>query len=134
MNTKLQSLAAYRIIQVRFYFNESRNSLNGWIFRNSDKIMFVGGVLLIGSALTSSAVAQGDMDSGPIDRVIQIVLNDMIGGSFGALIMIVAGLVAIISASMGAYRAAMSALVVAVGAFVLRSIVSAFWPDVDYGS
>jgi hypothetical protein len=50
-------------------------------------------------------------------------------GSFGALVMVVAGLIAIISAAFGQYRAAMGCLIIAVGAFVLRSFVSTFFND-----
>ncbi len=50
-------------------------------------------------------------------------------GSFGALIMVVAGLIAIISAAFGQYRAAISCLVIAVGAFILRSFISTFFND-----
>ena len=43
--------------------------------------------------------------------------------------MLVAGLIAIIAAAMGAYRAAVGMLVVAVGAFILRSLVSLFFGE-----
>lgn len=51
----------------------------------------------------------------------------LIEGPMGALVMVAAGLLAIISAAFGAYRAAVGLLVVAVGAFVLRSLVSIFF-------
>lgn len=51
----------------------------------------------------------------------------LIEGPFGALIMVVSGLGAIVAAAMGAYRAAVGMLVVAVGAFILRSLVSLFF-------
>ncbi len=54
-----------------------------------------------------------------------------IEGSFGALIMIAAGLGAIISSAFGQYRAALGLLVVAVGAFILRSLVSTFFNDAN---
>ena len=50
-------------------------------------------------------------------------------GAFGALVMVVAGLGAIVAAAMGAYRAAVGMLVVAVGAFILRALVSLFFGD-----
>ncbi len=50
-----------------------------------------------------------------------------IEGSFGALIMITAGLGAIIAGAFGAYKAAISLLFVAVGAFILRALVSLFF-------
>ena len=54
-----------------------------------------------------------------------------IEGAFGALIMIGAGLGAIIAGAFGAYKAALSLLFVAVGAFILRALVSLFF-GTDY--
>ena len=51
----------------------------------------------------------------------------LIEGSFGALIMVVSGIGAIISAAMGAYRAAVGMLVVALGSFILRALVTIFF-------
>lgn len=50
-------------------------------------------------------------------------------GSFGALIMVVAGILAIVSAALGQYRTSINLLVVAVGAFILRSLVATFFND-----
>ena len=52
-------------------------------------------------------------------------------GSFGALVMVAAGLGAIISSAFGQYRAALSLLVVSVGAFILRSLISTFFNDTN---
>lgn len=70
----------------------------------------------------------GDADFDPqmIDCAVG-QLFQLIEGSFGALIMVISGLGAIISASMGAYRASVGMLVVAVGSFILRSLVSLFF-------
>jgi len=54
-------------------------------------------------------------------------LLELVEGNLGALIMISAGIAAIISAAFGAYRAAIGLLVVAVGAFILRSMVDIFF-------
>lgn len=48
-------------------------------------------------------------------------------GSFGALLMITSGVGAIVSAAFGAYKAATSLLVTAVGSFILRALVSLFF-------
>ena len=48
-------------------------------------------------------------------------------GNLGALIMIVAGIGTIIASAFGAYRAATSLLAVALGSFVLRSLVAIFF-------
>ncbi len=50
-----------------------------------------------------------------------------IEGAFGALVMVAAGLGAIVSAAFGQYSAALGLFVVAVGAFILRSFVSTFF-------
>lgn len=83
-----------------------------------------------------SAIAQG---GGPTGSYSQAQFDDalirssvgmlfkLIEGSFGALIMVVSGLGAIVAASMGAYRASVGMIVVAVGSFILRSLVSLFF-------
>jgi hypothetical protein len=50
-----------------------------------------------------------------------------IEGSFGALVMVASGIGAIVAAAFGAYKAAIALLFVAVGAFILRSLVSLFF-------
>jgi len=50
-----------------------------------------------------------------------------IEGSFGALVMVGAGLGAILAGAFGAYKAAISLLFVALGAFILRALVSLFF-------
>lgn len=52
---------------------------------------------------------------------------ELIEGNLGALIMVTAGLGAIVTAALGAYRAAVGLLVVAIGAFILRSLVDIFF-------
>ena len=89
------------------------------------------GVTLLAVGLTQTAWA---LDPGvhPAYNDNQIRLSvgllfALIEGSFGALVMVVAGLGAIIAAAFGAYRAAVGMLVVAVGAFILRALVSLFF-------
>jgi hypothetical protein len=50
-------------------------------------------------------------------------------GSFGALIMAASGIGAIMSAAFGQYKAALSLMVVAVGSFILRSLIGTFFND-----
>lgn len=52
-------------------------------------------------------------------------------GSFGAMVMAAAGIATVLCAAFGQYRLALSLLVVAIGAFVLRSLVSTFFNDVS---
>lgn len=54
-------------------------------------------------------------------------LFKFIEGAFGALVMVSAGIGAIVAAAFGAYKAAISLLFVAVGAFILRALVSLFF-------
>jgi len=98
-------------------------------------------LLLLGSSLlvfglVSQPLAQGGGTGGLTTtyndaRIVDAInaILTYIEGAFGALIMIAAGLMAIISAAMGQYKAALGLLVVAVGAFILRSLVGTFFND-----
>ncbi len=71
-----------------------------------------------------------DNDAPPDDTLFRFATGNLfmlIEGAFGALVMVAAGIGAIIAAVMGAYKTALSLLVVAVGAFILRSLVSLFF-------
>ncbi len=50
-------------------------------------------------------------------------------GSFGALVMVCAGIGSILSSAFGQYRASLGLMVVAIGSFILRSILSTFIND-----
>lgn len=92
-------------------------------------ILFIFGVTLVTFGLASGAYAADDFvepDYARMDAVIKIIL-DLIEGRFGVLIMLCAGIGAIISSAFGQYRAALSLLVVALGAFILRTIISIFF-------
>lgn len=94
-------------------------------------VMLLGGVALLTLGLADVSFAQlGAPTDDKIGETANTILSVLIEGTFGALIMIVAGLVAIVAAAMGAYRAAMACLVVAVGAFILRTFVEIFFGDI----
>ncbi len=105
--------------------------------QNVDKILLVAGVGLIAGGVADFSIAQSGQ--GPTGSWTQANYDDelvragvgnlfrLIEGAFGALIMVVAGLGAIVAAAMGAYRAAVGMLVVALGAFILRALVSLFF-------
>lgn len=105
--------------------------------------LFVLGVVLVSVGSLKGAIAQGSgsFDTGLdgasfSDERIQGALARifrMLEGSFGALIMVCSGLGAILSSAFGQYRAALGCLVVAVGAFILRSITATFFNvgDID---
>ena len=56
-----------------------------------------------------------------------IAILTYLEGSFGALVMVTAGIAAILSSAFGQYRAALGCLVVAVGSFILRSFMNTFF-------
>lgn len=110
-------------------------------------MLFGLGVLILTVGIMHGAEAQefggfGGGDSGAAENTDLGNYNDVriaeavnrifayLEGSFGALIMVSAGLGAIISSAFGQYRAALGLLVVAVGAFILRSLVSTFFNDI----
>ena len=64
-----------------------------------------------------------------IDAAVNAIMT-YLEGSFGALIMAAAGVGAIMSAAFGQYKASLSLLVVAVGSFILRSLIGTFFNDV----
>ena len=100
----------------------------------------VGAAFALITAFTDPAFAQGLIGGRSTDMPVADstligcaggALFDLIEGNFGAVIMIVAGLGAIVSAAMGAYRATVGMLVVAVGSFILRALVSFFFDSSD---
>jgi hypothetical protein len=96
--------------------------------------MLAAGALILTAGLDTVAHAAGSGSDG-----VELEYNDdkiatavkaiftFLEGSFGALVMVVAGLGAIMSAAFGQYKAALGCLVVAVGAFILRSFVYTFF-------
>ena len=71
------------------------------------------------------------------DYVMAAIANviGMIEGSFGALILVVAALVALVGVASGSWKGAMNVLIIALGAFILRSIIYLFFgQDVTSGS
>lgn len=99
-------------------------------------LMAAGGAMLLlhltdqASAQTIQTYSEASFDDELIRNAVGNILR-LIEGSFGALIMVVAGIISIIAAALGQFRHALAMLVVAVGAFILRSLVSLFF-GVDY--
>lgn len=93
------------------------------------------GVCVLSAGLLADASAQAGglvatyNDSRIADATNQILTY--IEGSFGALVMVGAGIAAILSAAFGQYKAALGCLIVAVGSFILRSVLSTFFNDVN---
>ena len=97
--------------------------------RHVQIMLMVVGVGILTFGLYRKALAAGDEPQFNDDRInnaFDRVLT-FLEGSFGALIMVAAGLGAILSSAFGQYRAALGCLVVAVGTFILRSFISTFF-------
>jgi hypothetical protein len=101
--------------------------------------LFVAGVAVLGLGLSHDVSAQ--ISSGAAiqyndDRINNAVnaIMTYLEGSFGALIMAASGIGAIMSAAFGQYKAALSLMVVAVGSFILRSLIGTFFNDVGIQS
>ena len=90
------------------------------------------GILLIGSQDMSLAQLTDRYDIEYNDERVDNVINAIftyLEGSVGALIMVAAGISAIVASAFGQYKAALGLLAVAVGAFLLRSLVGTFFND-----
>ena len=90
------------------------------------------GILLIGSQDMSLAQLQDRYEIEYNDERVDNVINAIftyLEGSIGALIMVAAGISAIVASAFGQYKAALGLLAVAVGAFLLRSLVGTFFND-----
>lgn len=61
-----------------------------------------------------------------LEQVLQKIFTYM-EGSFGALVMVASGIGAIFASAFGQFKAALGLLVVAIGAFILRSLVTTFF-------
>lgn len=94
-------------------------------------MLFVGGLALLCAGLSSPAEAYTPVANFNDDRIAEAadVIMTYVHGSFGALIMVCSGIAAILSAAFGGYRAALGLLVVAVGSFILRSLVGTWFND-----
>ncbi len=100
-------------------------------------MLFLLGVGILCVGLSGGVIAQeGALDTDDLgayndSRIAEAVnrIFQYLEGAFGALVMVAAGLGAILAAAFGQYRAALGLLVVAVGAFILRSLVATFFND-----
>ena len=98
-------------------------------------IIFLAGISMLAISLSLDATAQGTggntstkYNDAKVANAVNAIMT-YLEGSFGALVMAAAGIGAIMSAAFGQYKAALSLMVVAVGAFILRSIMSTFFND-----
>lgn len=103
--------------------------------RQAQLVLFVFGIGILALGLNEAAMAQGGNQGGIIRYNDQRIVNAVnaimtyLEGTFGALVMAAAGIGAILAAAFGNYKAALSLMVVAVGAFILRSVMATFFND-----
>ena len=97
------------------------------------RVLFAAGVMLAVGGLVGKAMAQlpdTDAEEQYDDERMQAavrVIFAFIEGGFGALIMVCAGIGAIVSSAFGQYRASLGLMIVALGSFILKSIVKTFF-------
>jgi hypothetical protein len=105
--------------------------------KQAQMILFAAGIICLGIGLSGDVFAttggsgnywarNGQIEDSRIANAVATLFK-FLEGSFGALIMAAAGIGAILSASFGQYKAALSCMVVAVGAFILRSMMNTFF-------
>jgi hypothetical protein len=97
---------------------------------------FLIGIILITAGIFYNAAAQTTYSRVAIyndHRIAETVdiLMAYINGAFGAMIMVIAGIAAIMSCAFGQYKAALGLLAVAVGSFVLRTLIATWFNDVS---
>lgn len=109
----------------------------GAFFTSSSKVqaqfaLFAFGAMLICLAAGLDAEAQRSINYND-KRVVEATNGVLLylEGSFGALVMVSAGIGAILSSAFGQYRAALGLMVVAIGSFILRSLMSTFFNDAN---
>jgi hypothetical protein len=99
--------------------------------RQVQLMLFGLGAILLVSGLTVEAGAaayspKANYNDSRVAEAADVILL-YINGSFGALVMIACGVAAILSSAFCQYRAAMGLMVVAVGSFILRSLVNTWF-------
>lgn len=93
--------------------------------------LFILGVILISTGITMDASAysaKANYNDARIAESADVILT-FLNGAFGALVMVASGIGAIISGAFGQYRAALGLMVVAVGSFIVRSLISTWFND-----
>lgn len=95
----------------------------------SQLFLFVLGITLVSFGLVESVEARNiAYNDQRVSQSVNGVLT-YLEGTVGALVMVACGIGAIMSSAFGQYRAALGLMVVAVGAFILRSLMSTFFND-----
>jgi hypothetical protein len=75
--------------------------------------------------ITNVSNAEGGNATEIIQTQLCKILN-LLEGAFGALVLVVAGLSAVVTAAMGAYKMAMSCVVIACGSYIVQAFMILF--------
>jgi hypothetical protein len=109
----------------------SANRVGAHSARNSGYVFLLIGSLICLLMAPDSVISQHNINynDARLLGAINAILS-YLEGSFGALVMACAGITAILSAAFGQYKASLGLLVIAVGSFILRSLMGTFFNDV----
>lgn len=85
-------------------------------------------VLTLGLADSQNALAAGKPSNPDLEFAIGVCkVLSLPEGPWGALVASIAGLIGVISAAFGMYRAALNAIIVCIGAWLIRPLLSMFF-------
>jgi hypothetical protein len=98
------------------------------VYAHARDIAIVLGFVTLTFGIADISMAQSN---DPQKQMIWGICNVMAltEGAFGGVVMAVSGLIAVVSAALGAYRAALSLLIVALGSYLVRPVMVLFFGD-----
>ena len=118
--------------------------LKSYMLRYSDVYLFILGMLILmcgieqlslaaageGSGNPGGSGGSGGGEAGKLIAEQLCKIMNLIQGPFGALVTVVAGLAAVVTAAMGGYKLAMSCVVIACGSYIIAAFTELFFPGV----
>ncbi|MDR2337418.1 MAG: hypothetical protein LBE20_02070 [Deltaproteobacteria bacterium] len=96
------------------------------IYNYGNLSLFLIGIVFLIFGLTSLSIAE---DATVIIQKQLCKILELLEGAFGALVLVVAGLAAVVTAAMGAYKMAMSCVVIACGSYLVQAFMILFFGD-----
>lgn len=98
--------------------------------RHQSVLLCLFGMLLTLSGSSEMAHAQATGDS-IFKESACMILQKGIQGTFGAMLTVIAGMIAVTASILGAFKAAWACVFVSVGAFIFNKFVEIFFPGLD---
>jgi hypothetical protein len=100
------------------------------VYRYGNVCLFIFGVLILTFGINNLSFAiESESEAGAIIKEQLCKVMNLLAGPFGALVMVVAGLAAVVTAAMGAYKMAMSCVVIACGSYLVEAFAKLFFGD-----